>query len=204
MGRNGAGKSTTLKAVMGLIAERQGRVRFNGGDISTLKPFEIARRGLGYTPEDRRIFSDLTVMENLDVGRQPARRFADGAAGAGLDAGKAVRAVSQSRRNAGPPGRPHERRRAADAHGGAHADGQSAAGAARRAVGRRRAADRRADGQHHRRAQKRRAVDLALASRTSISRGWCPTGSTCSKKVKSAGRARWRNSTPIKTCNGPI
>jgi len=78
MGRNGAGKSTTLKAVMGLIAERQGKVRLNGGDISTLKPFEIARRGLGYTPEDRRIFSDLTVMENLDVGRQPARRFADG------------------------------------------------------------------------------------------------------------------------------
>jgi branched-chain amino acid transport system ATP-binding protein len=78
MGRNGAGKSTTLKAVMGLIAERQGRVRFNGGDISTLKPFEIARRGLGYTPEDRRIFSDLTVMENLDIGRQPERQFADG------------------------------------------------------------------------------------------------------------------------------
>ena len=78
MGRNGAGKSTTLKAVMGLIAQRQGRVRFNGGDISGLKPFEIARRGLGYTPEDRRIFSDLTVMENLDVGRQPERRFADG------------------------------------------------------------------------------------------------------------------------------
>ena len=79
MGRNGAGKSTTLKAVMGLIAERQGTVRFNGGDISHLKPFEIARRGLGYTPEDRRIFSDLSVMENLDVGRQPPRRFSDGA-----------------------------------------------------------------------------------------------------------------------------
>ena len=79
MGRNGAGKSTTLKAVMGLIAERQGIVRFNGGDISRLKPFEIARRGLGYTPEDRRIFSDLTVMENLDIGRQPPRQFADGA-----------------------------------------------------------------------------------------------------------------------------
>ena len=79
MGRNGAGKSTTLKAVMGLIAERQGRVRFNGGDISALKPFEIARRGLGYTPEDRRIFSDLTVMENLDIGRQSSRHFADGA-----------------------------------------------------------------------------------------------------------------------------
>lgn len=79
MGRNGAGKSTTMKAVMGLIAERQGTVRFNGGDISHLKPFEIARRGLGFTPEDRRIFADLTVMENLDVGRQPPRSFADGA-----------------------------------------------------------------------------------------------------------------------------
>jgi branched-chain amino acid transport system ATP-binding protein len=78
MGRNGAGKSTTLKAVMGLIDGRQGTVRFNDEDISKLKPFEIARRGLGYTPEDRRIFSDLTVMENLDIGRQGERRFADG------------------------------------------------------------------------------------------------------------------------------
>jgi branched-chain amino acid transport system ATP-binding protein len=78
MGRNGAGKSTTLKAVMGLVAERQGAVRFNGEDISKLKPYEIARRGLGYTPEDRRVFSDLTVMENLDIGRQSERRFPDG------------------------------------------------------------------------------------------------------------------------------
>ncbi len=78
MGRNGAGKSTTLKAVMGLIARRQGRVRFNGEDVSALRSFEIARRGLGFTPEDRRIFADLTVMENLDVGRQPPRRFPDG------------------------------------------------------------------------------------------------------------------------------
>jgi branched-chain amino acid transport system ATP-binding protein len=77
MGRNGAGKSTTIKAVMGLV-ERRGSVSFNGEEISRLKPYEIARRGLGYTPEDRRIFSDLTVMENLDVGRQPPRRFADG------------------------------------------------------------------------------------------------------------------------------
>ena len=79
MGRNGAGKSTTLKSIMGLTAKRQGTVRFEDRDISGLKPFEIARRGLGYTPEDRRIFADLTVMENLDIGRQPARRFADGA-----------------------------------------------------------------------------------------------------------------------------
>jgi branched-chain amino acid transport system ATP-binding protein len=79
MGRNGAGKSTTMKAIMGLIAQRQGKVVFNGDDISRRQPFEIARRGLGFTPEDRRIFSDLTVLENLDVGRQPERRFADGA-----------------------------------------------------------------------------------------------------------------------------
>jgi branched-chain amino acid transport system ATP-binding protein len=77
MGRNGAGKSTTMKSIMGLIAKRNGEVRFNGEDISRLKPHEIARRGLGFTPEDRRIFVDLTVAENLDVGRQPPRRFKD-------------------------------------------------------------------------------------------------------------------------------
>jgi|SRR5690348_15715935 branched-chain amino acid transport system ATP-binding protein len=80
MGRNGAGKSTTMKAIMGLIGQRAGDVRFNGEDISRLRPYEIARRGLGFTPEDRRIFADLTVMENLDVGRQPPRRFASGQA----------------------------------------------------------------------------------------------------------------------------
>ncbi len=80
MGRNGAGKSTTMKTIMGLVDERQGAVRFNGEDISARKPFEIARRGLGFTPEDRRIFVDLTVKENLDIGRQPPRRFTDGTA----------------------------------------------------------------------------------------------------------------------------
>jgi branched-chain amino acid transport system ATP-binding protein len=80
MGRNGAGKSTTIKALMGLIARRNGTVRFCGEDISTLRPFEIARRGLGYVPEDRRIFADLTVLENLDIGRQSRRRFPDGQA----------------------------------------------------------------------------------------------------------------------------
>lgn len=77
MGRNGAGKSTTMKSIMGLVAKRDGNVRFNGDDISRLKSYEIARRGLGFTPEDRRIFVDLTVEENLDVGRQPTRRFRD-------------------------------------------------------------------------------------------------------------------------------
>ena len=78
MGRNGAGKSTTIKALMALIARRNGIVRFCDEDISKLRPFEIARRGLGFVPEDRRIFSDLTVLENLDIGRQPPRRFPDG------------------------------------------------------------------------------------------------------------------------------
>jgi branched-chain amino acid transport system ATP-binding protein len=80
MGRNGAGKSTTLKSVMGLVGRRRGTVRFDGHDISALEPYRIARLGLGFTPEDRRIFSDLTVMENLDVGRQPPRGPAGGAA----------------------------------------------------------------------------------------------------------------------------
>ena len=78
MGRNGAGKSTTMKAVMGLLPRRSGVVRLNGDDVSARKPFEIARRGIGFTPEDRRIFSDLTVLENLDAGRQKPRRHPDG------------------------------------------------------------------------------------------------------------------------------
>jgi branched-chain amino acid transport system ATP-binding protein len=78
MGRNGAGKSTTIKSLIALVAQRSGRVSFLGEDISRLKPFEIARRGLGFVPEDRRIFSDLTVLENLDIGRQLPRHHADG------------------------------------------------------------------------------------------------------------------------------
>jgi branched-chain amino acid transport system ATP-binding protein len=64
-----------MMAIMGLVARRSGAVRVNGRDTSALKPFEIARLGVGFTPEDRRIFSDLTVLENLDVGRQKPRRF---------------------------------------------------------------------------------------------------------------------------------
>jgi branched-chain amino acid transport system ATP-binding protein len=78
MGRNGAGKSTTMKTIMGLVAKRSGAVAFNGQDISYLRSYEIARCGLGYTPEDRRIFVDLTVEENLDIGRQGGRYFHDG------------------------------------------------------------------------------------------------------------------------------
>ena len=78
MGRNGAGKSTTLKALMGLLARRSGTVNFMGRDVSRDPPHRIAAAGLGYVPEDRRIFSDLTVLENLAVGRQPPRHWPDG------------------------------------------------------------------------------------------------------------------------------
>ncbi|WP_442947282.1 ABC transporter ATP-binding protein [Noviherbaspirillum sp.] len=79
MGRNGAGKSTSLKAIIGLLQKRRGNITFMGKDISTAQPHDIAARGLGFVPEDRRIFTDLSVMENLDVGRQPPRRWPDGA-----------------------------------------------------------------------------------------------------------------------------
>ena len=78
MGRNGAGKSTTLKALMGLLARRRGRITFMGRDISCSEPHHAARRGLGFVPEDRRIFTDLTVMENLAVGQQSPRYWPDG------------------------------------------------------------------------------------------------------------------------------
>mgnify|MGYP006367506043 FL=1 len=79
MGRNGAGKSTTLKALMGMVA-RRGSVQFLGQDIARREPHDIARLGLGYVPEERRIFTDLSVMDNLEVGRQPLRRWPDGTA----------------------------------------------------------------------------------------------------------------------------
>jgi len=73
LGRNGAGKSTTFKAIAGLLGRRDGRVTFAGRDVSREPTYTIVRRGLGYVPEDRRIFPDLTVEENLEVGRQPPR-----------------------------------------------------------------------------------------------------------------------------------
>jgi branched-chain amino acid transport system ATP-binding protein len=78
IGRNGAGKSSTLKAIMGLMPRRTGRVMFAGHDLSHAEPYQAARVGLGYVPEDRRIFTDLTVLENLQLGVQPARALADG------------------------------------------------------------------------------------------------------------------------------
>src|SRR3984893_1701219 len=73
LGRNGAGKSTTFRSIVGLVEQRTGRILFEGKDVSGQPTHAIARAGLGYVPEERRIFTDLTVMENLEVGRQPAR-----------------------------------------------------------------------------------------------------------------------------------
>lgn len=78
MGRNGAGKSTTMKAIMAMIERRLGSVIFMGQDISIAPTHVIAASGLGFVPEDRRIFTALTVTENLVVGRQAARTWPDG------------------------------------------------------------------------------------------------------------------------------
>jgi branched-chain amino acid transport system ATP-binding protein len=73
LGRNGAGKSTTMKTIMGLVRPGSGRIVFDGTDIAGAEPHRIARLGLGYVPEDRRIFAGLSLTGNLEVGRQPAR-----------------------------------------------------------------------------------------------------------------------------------
>jgi branched-chain amino acid transport system ATP-binding protein len=73
VGRNGAGKTTTLKAIMGLVSAKADAMTFKTHPIAGLPAYRIARLGLGYVPEDRRIFTDLTVEENLEVGRQTTR-----------------------------------------------------------------------------------------------------------------------------------
>jgi branched-chain amino acid transport system ATP-binding protein len=73
LGRNGAGKSTTLKTIIGLVRPEAGEIRFEGRRIDGLAPNRIARLGIGWVPEDRRVFTDLTIAENLEVGRQPFR-----------------------------------------------------------------------------------------------------------------------------------
>jgi branched-chain amino acid transport system ATP-binding protein len=73
LGRNGAGKTTTMRSIMQLVRPASGTVRFEGVDITRWPTHKVARAGLGYVPEERRIFADLSVMENLEVGRQPHR-----------------------------------------------------------------------------------------------------------------------------------
>ncbi|HEY7491260.1 MAG TPA: ABC transporter ATP-binding protein [Candidatus Tectomicrobia bacterium] len=71
LGRNGVGKTTTLRSIMGLAPPHQGRVRYQGQNIAGKPAYRVARLGIGFVPEDRRIFPDLTVQENLDVARKP-------------------------------------------------------------------------------------------------------------------------------------
>ena len=67
LGRNGAGKSTTMRSIIGLTPPRKGKIIFKGLPCEDCKPFELARRGMGYVPDDRRVFADLTVAENLEI-----------------------------------------------------------------------------------------------------------------------------------------
>lgn len=73
LGRNGAGKSTTVKSIMGLVPIRSGRILYDGQDITNAAPYRNCRLGLGYVPEDRRVFAELSVAENLEVGRRAPR-----------------------------------------------------------------------------------------------------------------------------------
>jgi branched-chain amino acid transport system ATP-binding protein len=73
LGRNGVGKTTTMRSIIGLTPPRRGRVVWKGRDVAGRPPYQIARAGIGFIPEDRRIFADLTVWENLDVASRGAR-----------------------------------------------------------------------------------------------------------------------------------
>lgn len=70
LGRNGAGKTTTMKSIMGLTPPQQGRIMFKGAETTGKEPYILARKGIGYVPDDRRIFADLTVEENLEIAMQ--------------------------------------------------------------------------------------------------------------------------------------
>ena len=74
LGRNGVGKTTTMRSIMGLTAPHRGRIEWKGRDIAGWAPWDVAQAGIGFVPEDRRIFAELTVRENLDVSAQAAGR----------------------------------------------------------------------------------------------------------------------------------
>ena len=80
LGRNGVGKTTTMRSIIGLTPPRRGRVVWKGRDVTGRAPYQIARAGIGFIPEDRRIFADLTVWENLDVATRGTGAAAHGGA----------------------------------------------------------------------------------------------------------------------------
>jgi branched-chain amino acid transport system ATP-binding protein len=73
LGRNGAGKTTTMKSVIGIIPPKQGVIRYKGKEITGVEPYLLARKGISYVPDDRRIFADLTVGENLEIAEKKAK-----------------------------------------------------------------------------------------------------------------------------------
>jgi branched-chain amino acid transport system ATP-binding protein len=73
LGRNGAGKTTTMKSVIGITPPKQGVIRYKGEEIIGVEPYSLARKGIGYVPDDRRIFADLTVGENLEIAMRKTR-----------------------------------------------------------------------------------------------------------------------------------
>ena len=76
LGRNGAGKSTTMRSIMGLTPPRRGTIKFKGEPITGKKPYQLARQGIGYVPDDRRVFADLTVGDNLEISERKAGTYA--------------------------------------------------------------------------------------------------------------------------------
>ncbi|CAM5350078.1 LIV-I protein F OS=Afipia felis OX=1035 GN=livF_1 PE=3 SV=1 [Afipia felis] len=77
LGRNGVGKSTTLKSIMGLVSTSAGSIRLDGEEVRGLAPYQLARRGIGFVPEERQIFPTLTVLENLQMGCRPPEHKID-------------------------------------------------------------------------------------------------------------------------------
>ncbi len=75
LGRNGAGKSTTMRSIMGLTPPKQGTIHFKGKAIKGKKPYQLARQGIGYVPDNRRVFADLTVGDNLEISARKVSRY---------------------------------------------------------------------------------------------------------------------------------
>ncbi|MBA4418716.1 MAG: ABC transporter ATP-binding protein [Syntrophus sp. (in: bacteria)] len=75
LGRNGAGKSTTMRSIMGLTPPKEGTITFKGEDVTGKKPFLLVRDGMGYVPDDRRVFADLTVDDNLEIAYQKSKEW---------------------------------------------------------------------------------------------------------------------------------
>jgi len=75
LGRNGAGKSTTMRSIMGLTPPKQGVIRFKGSSVKGQEPYQLARQGIGYVPDNRRVFADLTVEDNLEISERKVPRY---------------------------------------------------------------------------------------------------------------------------------